>query len=118
MLCNNFIYNGKAQTGAFRTFCGEKFVESIKIEHEDEIKDIGVQGIFIEIGSIPNSDFGGIVKTNKANEIIVDIEGKTSEPGIFAAGDVTSQPEKQIVIAAGDGAKALMGVFKYLSKKK
>jgi alkyl hydroperoxide reductase subunit F len=96
---------------------GDKFVTGMKIEKEGRIQDIKVQGIFVEIGLIPNTDFVSVVKKNKTGEVIVDANAKTSAPGIFAAGDVTDQPEKQIIIAAGEGAKALLGVFSYLAHK-
>jgi len=76
---------------------------------------IDLEGIFIQIGLIPNTDWlKDVVALTKHGEIIVDAKGETSIPGIFAAGDVTTIPFKQIIIAAGDGAKAALGAFSYL----
>ena len=80
-----------------------------------EERELPVEGVFIEIGLIPNSDFvKGFLLLNDAGEIVVDCECRTSVPGVFAAGDVTTVPEKQIVVAAGEGAKAALGAYRYL----
>ena len=77
-----------------------------------------LDGVFIEIGWLPNTDFvADLVKLNEKKEIIVDIDGRTSTPGIFAAGDVTNVKSKQIIIASGDGAKAALEAFEYLMKE-
>jgi alkyl hydroperoxide reductase subunit F len=74
-----------------------------------------VAGIFIEIGLIPNSAVvKDLVSLNKNDEIIVSCDCSTSLPGVFAAGDVTTVPEKQIIVAAGEGAKAAISAYKYL----
>lgn len=74
-----------------------------------------VAGIFIEIGLIPNSAVvKGLVSLNKNDEIIVSCDCSTSLPGVFAADDVTTVPEKQIIVAAGEGAKAAISAYKYL----
>ncbi|MFH1478282.1 MAG: FAD-dependent oxidoreductase [Candidatus Omnitrophota bacterium] len=97
---------------------GEKFVNGIKIKSSSKEKDIKVEGIFVEIGLIPNSFFIDGVEKNKAGEIKVNSYNETNIPGIFAAGDVTDIPEKQIIIAAGEGAKAALSAFRYLSRLK
>ena len=101
---------------------GSKFVESIILESEEKKKELKTDGVFIEIGSIPSVDFDKLTKKNKWNEIIIHSEGyisnQTSVPGIFAAGDCTDVPEKQIIVAAGEGVKAVLGVFKWLGKTK
>jgi len=94
---------------------GDKFVRGMRVEIAGKPRELKVEGIFIEIGLIPNSGFIDLVKKNKMNEIIINCLAETSEPGVYAAGDVTSVPEKQIIIAAGDGAKASLGAFRYLS---
>ncbi|MEW5766224.1 MAG: FAD-dependent oxidoreductase [bacterium] len=77
-----------------------------------------VGGVFIEIGLMPNTEFvGDVVELNHDREIVVDCGCRTSVPGIFAAGDVTTVPEKQIIVAAGEGAKAILGAYRYLLKK-
>lgn len=80
-----------------------------------ETRIIDADGLFVEIGVIPNSDLlENLVQRNERNEVIVDDMMMTSLPGLFAAGDVTQQPFKQIVIAVADGAKAALAVQQYL----
>ncbi|HID95405.1 MAG TPA: thioredoxin-disulfide reductase [Candidatus Latescibacteria bacterium] len=96
---------------------GETRVSGIKIKSTQtgEIQTLAVQGVFIEIGLIPNSGFAkGVVELNGWGEIVVDCACRTNVPGIFAAGDVTTVPEKQIVVAAGEGAKAALSAYGYL----
>jgi len=100
---------------------GDDRVESITIEPLDggQIKSLSVQGVFIEIGLIPNSEFAAsLVQLNQAGEIVVDCGNHTSIPGLFAAGDVSSVPEKQIIIAAGEGAKATLTAHQYLLRSR
>ena len=80
-----------------------------------ESKRVELEGVFIQIGLVPNTDWlKGVVELTKHGEIVVDPRGQTSVPGVFAAGDVTTVPFKQIIIAAGDGAKAALGAFDHL----
>ncbi len=80
--------------------------------------DLPLDGIFVQIGLIPNTAFvDGLVERNRFGEIVVDTHGRTSVPGIFAAGDATTTPYKQIAIALGDGAKASLAAFEYLLKQ-
>jgi alkyl hydroperoxide reductase subunit F len=77
--------------------------------------ELPIAGVFVQIGLLPNTDFlKGTVELSKFGEIIVDHHGRTNVPGVFAAGDVTTVPFKQIIIATGDGAKAALGAFDYL----
>lgn len=94
---------------------GNTFVEGIEIEKNSKLINLAVKGVFIEIGLIPNSEFAGVLARNEQGEIKVDSHNRTSVDGIFAAGDVTDVPEKQIIIACGEGSKACLGVFSYLS---
>ncbi|MFH7903007.1 MAG: thioredoxin-disulfide reductase [Candidatus Aenigmatarchaeota archaeon] len=99
---------------------GEKKVERIKIKNliTNEEKFLDVNGIFIEIGYEPKIDFvKDLVKVNERNEIIVDLDMKTSCEGIFAAGDVTNIKHKQAIIAAGTGAIAALSAYDYIIKK-
>jgi alkyl hydroperoxide reductase subunit F len=74
-----------------------------------------LEGIFVQIGLLPNTDWlKGTVALSPRGEIEVDARGQTSVPGIFAAGDATTVPYKQIIIAMGEGAKASLGAFDYL----
>ncbi|MFT3719527.1 alkyl hydroperoxide reductase subunit F [Pseudorhodoferax sp.] len=76
---------------------------------------VDLEGVFIQIGLVPNTDWlKGTVELSKHGEIIVDARGQTSVPGVFAAGDATITPYKQIVIAAGEGAKAALSAFDHL----
>lgn len=78
-------------------------------------RQLDVEGVFIEIGLYPNSDFAlDLLEANHRGEIEVDAKGRTGTRGIFAAGDVTDDQSKQIVIAAGSGASAALGAFEYL----
>ncbi len=80
-----------------------------------ELHDLDVAGVFVQIGLLPNTQFlRGTVDLTKFGEVVVDRYGATSVPGVFAAGDVTTVPFKQIIIAIGDGAKAALGAFDYL----
>jgi len=81
----------------------------------DKILSKNLEGIFVQIGLIPNSDFiKNVVDVSQFGEIIIDERGQTSEAGIFASGDVTTVPYKQIVVAMGEGAKASLAAFDYL----
>jgi NADH-dependent peroxiredoxin subunit F len=80
-----------------------------------EEKRVALEGVFVQIGLVPNTEWlKGALELSRHGEIIVDARGQTSVPGVFAAGDATTTPFKQIVIAAGDGAKAALGAFDYL----
>ena len=94
---------------------GDKFVNALIIEREGKARKLDVQGVFVEIGLVPNSDFITFIEKNDRGEIPINCAAQTSIPGLFAAGDVTDVPAKQIVTAAGDGAKALLSAFTYLS---
>ncbi len=76
---------------------------------------IDLAGVFVQIGLVPNTEFlKGTVELSKFGEIVVDAKGHTNVPGVFAAGDCTTVPFKQIVIAAGEGAKAALSAFDHL----
>ncbi|MDO9624322.1 MAG: alkyl hydroperoxide reductase subunit F [Pseudomonas sp.] len=81
----------------------------------DDLHTVELEGIFVQIGLLPNSDWlKGVIELSPRGEIIVDAKGGTNVPGIFAAGDVTTVPYKQIVIAVGEGAKASLSAFDHL----
>lgn len=100
-----------------RAVLGEQFVSGLRVEQGGQTKELAVQGVFVEIGSVPNSDIVDLAARNPYGEIIVDNLNRTNVPGVFAAGDVTDIPEKQIIVAAGEGAKAVLGVFRYLAQQ-
>ena len=97
---------------------GDKFVSAVKIKNNGKERELAVSGVFVEIGLIPNSEFTDGVIKNQSEEIKINLSNQTNIPGIFAAGDVTDVPEKQIIIAAGEGAKAALSVFRYLAQKR
>ncbi|MBD3877141.1 alkyl hydroperoxide reductase subunit F [Pseudomonas kunmingensis] len=86
-----------------------------KDRSSEEMHSIELEGIFVQIGLLPNSEWlKGTLELSRFGEIIVDAKGQTSIPGVFAAGDVTTVPYKQIVIAVGEGAKASLSAFDHL----
>ena len=90
---------------------GLTYVEAVTKEE----KHVALEGVFIQIGLLPNTEFlQGTLELNANNEIIVDKHGATSMPGVFAAGDCTDTVYKQIVISIGSGATAALGAFDYL----
>ena len=105
--------------------------EIVKIEGTDQVtgvvvkdrqsgteKHLAANGIFVEIGLLPNSEpFKDLVALNEHGEVVVDCSSQTSVEGLYAAGDVTTVPHKQIVIAAGEGAKAALSAYDYLMRK-
>ncbi len=96
---------------------GNGHVESVRVEKREtgELIDIAADGIFVEVGSIPNSDLAqGLLELNDKNEIIIDEFCRTNREGIFAAGDVTDVPYKQIIIACGEGSKAALSATDYI----
>ena len=99
---------------------GDTFVKGLRYEDTKtgEMHELAVGGIFAHIGMLPNSSFIDIVEKNEFGEIKVDTLCRTSVPGVFAAGDVTDIPYKQITIAAGQGTCAALAAVDYLNKLK
>jgi alkyl hydroperoxide reductase subunit F len=98
---------------------GKNSVEGIRIQDlkSKKEKELEVGGIFVEIGLTPNSDLvKELVTLNRLGEIEVNCGNETGVSGFFAAGDVTSVPDKQIVVAAGEGAKAALQAHRYLQR--
>ena len=88
---------------------------SFKDRVSGEVHHLALEGVFVQIGLVPNTEFlKGTVELSKYGEIVVDAKCHTNLPGVFAAGDVTTVPYKQIVIAAGEGSKAALSAFDYL----
>ncbi|MCE5315291.1 MAG: FAD-dependent oxidoreductase [Armatimonadota bacterium] len=107
-------------SNAVKEIKGDTFVHSLIVEDRVslETRTLDVEGVFVEVGLTPNTDFiKGLVELNKYGEIPVDCGGHTGIPGLYAGGDVTTVPEKQIIIAAGDGAKAALGAYSYLVRQ-
>jgi NADH-dependent peroxiredoxin subunit F len=79
------------------------------------VHTVELEGIFVQIGLLPNTEWlKGTVELSPRGEIIINDRGETSIPGVFAAGDVTTVPYKQIVIAMGEGSKAALSAFDHL----
>lgn len=88
---------------------------SYKDRESGEEHHVALAGVFVQIGLVPNTDWlGDTVERNRIGEIVVDTRGQTSLPGVFAAGDCTNTPYKQIIISMGSGATASLGAFDYL----
>lgn len=102
---------------AVNEIIGADFVTGAQVENLDthERKRLDLDGVFIEVGLAPNSGcVKDLLRLNPIGEIPVDCAARTGVPGLYAAGDVTDVPEKQIIIAAGDGAKAALGAYSYI----
>jgi thioredoxin-disulfide reductase len=100
---------------------GDKFVTGLKIRHAESKKEqtLELQGVFKEIGHVVDiSSIKHLVNVNERNEVIIDAGNRTPVPGIFAAGDLTTVPYKQTVISAGEGAKAALSCYQWLSNQK
>lgn len=111
---------GKILSSQVVEIIGEKKLEKIKIKNlvDQTEKELTLDGLFIEIGHQPETSFlKGLVKTNEQGFVMVEKNGQTSQPGIFAAGDVVESEFKQIVIACGQGAIAALAAYKFLQLK-
>lgn len=100
---------------------GESFVEGIEFRClvTGKVKTLNVEGVFVEIGTMPNSSlFIDTLASNRNGEILVDLECRTGVAGVFACGDVTNVPFKQVVVAVGEGAKAALSAYNYLINQK
>ncbi|ACK94839.1 alkyl hydroperoxide reductase subunit F [Bacillus thuringiensis] len=80
----------------------------------EEVHHVELQGVFVQIGLVPNTDWLGETVERARGEIVTDKHGATNVPGVFAAGDCTNNPYKQIIISMGSGANAALGAFDYL----
>lgn len=112
----NSLPNVRVQTNARTTSIdgnGQKVTGLSWMDRDTEsTSSAELDGVFVQIGLVPNSDMvKDVVERNASGEIVVDTEGRTSVPGIYAAGDVTTVPYKQIVISMGDGARAALAAF-------
>ncbi|MDR1351156.1 MAG: alkyl hydroperoxide reductase subunit F [Zoogloeaceae bacterium] len=98
---------------------GQKVVGlAYKDRLSNETRRIDLEGIFVQIGLLPNTDWlKGALALSGTGEIVIDAKGQTSVPGVFAGGDCTTVPYKQIIIAMGEGAKASLSAFDYLIRK-
>ncbi|RAN40286.1 alkyl hydroperoxide reductase subunit F [Hyphomonas sp. GM-8P] len=86
-----------------------------KNRNTEELHEVALEGIFVQIGLVPNTEWlRGSIELSERGEIVTDMRAQTSLPGVFAAGDATTTPYKQIVISMGEGAKAALSAFDYL----
>jgi alkyl hydroperoxide reductase subunit F len=100
---------------------GTSSVEGVEIESlaSGENRTLDVQGVFVEIGLLPNSELVvDKLETNRLGEIVIDSRCRTGVPGVFACGDVTDVIFKQVIVAAGEGAKAALSAYDYLINQK
>ncbi len=99
-------------TGANGKVNGLSYVDRVSQENHH----VDLEGVFVQIGLLPNTEWlkGTVELTERTGEIVIDSHGRTNVPGVFAAGDCTNVPYKQIIIAAGEGAKAALSAFDYL----
>ncbi len=100
---------------------GDSAVEAIEIKSlkTGETKTLAAAGIIVEIGLLPNSELIlDTVRTNRVGEIVVDSRCRTGVSGVFACGDVTDVPYKQVIVAAGEGAKAALSAYDYIITQK
>jgi alkyl hydroperoxide reductase subunit F len=112
---SNVTVHTNAQTMEITGAAGRVNGLRYKDRATNEEHSVALEGVFVQIGLVPNTEFlKGTVELSKFGEIIVDARGHTNVPGVFAAGDCTTVPFKQIVIAAGDGAKAALSAFDHL----
>jgi alkyl hydroperoxide reductase subunit F len=105
---------------AVKEIKGKKFVESLVYENRDTGKEteLKIQGVFISVGMMAKAEFAAkLVELNKIGEIVIDKDNYTKTPGLFAAGDISDIKYEQIVIAAGEGAKAVLAAVDYLKDK-
>jgi alkyl hydroperoxide reductase subunit F len=95
---------------------GDDLVEGLKYEQDEEIKDLKVTGVFIEIGTVPNSDIADLVETDDSGYIKVNNEMETEIEGLYAAGDVTDIGVQQLAVSSGQGCQAALNASDYVKK--
>jgi alkyl hydroperoxide reductase subunit F len=111
----NVVIHTQAQTTEITGADGKVNGLSYTDRASGDANHVELEGVFVQIGLVPNSEWlKGTLELSRHGEILVDSRGQTSLPGVFAAGDVTTVPFKQIIIATGDGAKAALGAFDHL----
>ncbi len=114
----NVVIHTEAQTTEITGADGKVNGLTYTDRSNGQSRHVELEGVFVQIGLVPNSEWlKGTMELSKHGEIVVDARGQTSVPGVFAAGDVTTVPFKQIIIATGDGAKAALGAFDHLIRQ-
>ncbi|MDO5290966.1 MAG: FAD-dependent oxidoreductase, partial [Pseudomonadota bacterium] len=111
----NVSIHTNAQTTEIHGTDGKVSALEFKCRETGQVTQTPLEGVFVQIGLVPNTEWlGSTVERSKFGEIVIDAKGATNVPGVFAAGDCTTVPYKQIVIAAGAGATAALSAFDYL----
>jgi alkyl hydroperoxide reductase subunit F len=104
-----------AQTTEVHGAAGKVGALSYRDRNSGELHRVELEGVFVQIGLLPNTEWlKGAIGLSRRGEIEVVARGQTSLPGVFAAGDATTVPYKQIIIAMGEGSKAALGAFDHL----
>jgi len=96
---------------------GDQQVTGLRVRSraDQSERTLSIDGVFVEIGLLPNTAFVmDILELNTYGEIVIDCQTRTGVPGVFAAGDVTNVPDKQVLVAAGEGVKAALRAHEYL----
>lgn len=115
---DNITIIKNAATREIRAENGKVSALEYQMRDTEEVKTLPLDGVFVQIGLVPNSDFiSELVERTRFGEVVINEKCETSEQGVFAAGDVTTVPYKQIVISMGEGAKASLSAFEYLLKE-
>ena len=113
---------GIVKNAEVQEIIGDQMVTGLRYKDRKthEVKELKVEGVFVGIGSVPNSDFiKNVVQTNENREIVINhLTAQTSKEGVFAAGDVTDDPFKQNNISAGDGVRAALSAYNYILNTK
>ena len=113
---------GIVKNAEVQEIIGDQMVTGLRYKDgkTHEVKELKVEGVFVGIGSVPNSDFiKNVVQTNENREIVINhLTAETSKKGVFAAGDVTDDPFKQNNISAGDGVRAALSAYNYILNTK
>jgi alkyl hydroperoxide reductase subunit F len=111
----NVVIRTGAQTTEITGADGRVNGLTYKDRASGETHHVALEGVFVQIGLVPNTEWlRGTVELSKFGEILIDDKCATSLPGVFAAGDVTTVPYKQIIIASGEGSKAALSAFEHL----
>ncbi|MFV0679639.1 alkyl hydroperoxide reductase subunit F [Ottowia sp.] len=111
----NVTVHTNQQTTEIRGEGGKVSGLDFKCRDKGDLTQVPLEGVFVQIGLVPNTEWlGTTVERTKFGEIVIDAKGSTNVPGVFAAGDCTTAPYKQIVVAAGAGSTAALSAFDYL----
>ncbi|MFB6174817.1 MAG: NAD(P)/FAD-dependent oxidoreductase [Candidatus Nanohalobium sp.] len=106
------------ENASIQEIYGDNMVQGLKYERDGEIHDLEVAGMFIEIGTIPNSEISDLVETNESGYIEVNPEMETGTEGLYAAGDVADIGAQQLVVSAGQGCQAALNASDYVKERK